>query len=476
MKCIQVAENVHRAVEYVFQNFPLVKKIVDRLDVSRGRALLVGGAVRDALLGQEPKDIDVEVHGVALEQLEQILKEFGHVRLVGKVFGVLRIDGLDVDWSIPRTDSSGRKPKVLFDPHMPLEQALRRRDLTINAMAIDMVIKKLEDPFDGLKDLQEGVLRVPDKELFVEDPLRYFRVMQFIGRFQMRPDKELYELGRTMKLGEISQERIVQEFEKLCSKGTKPSLGIQWLQDTGRLKTILPEIYATIGVEQDPEWHPEGDVYEHSKQAMDAAALQTYETDEARITMVLAALCHDVGKVVATQKIDGRIRSFGHDVQGVPIAARFLDRVITTTKIKETVLKLVRYHMIPVAFIKNNAGPAAYKKLACKLAPQTNIQELTLLAYCDKSGRNPDRQAPFATCPEELIEAFLKRAESYGVSKNPEPPLLMGKDIVDLIEPGPKMGKLLDQAYALQLEEGITDKDELKIRLKGHARPGAIDK
>lgn len=465
MKCIQVAENVHRVIEYVFKEFSLVKKIVDRLDASRARALLVGGAVRDALLGNQPKDIDIEVHGIGLEQLEQILKEFGHVRLVGKVFGVLRIDGLDVDWSIPRTDSSGRKPKVLFDPHMPLEQALRRRDLTINAMAIDMVIKKLEDPFGGLDDLQKRVLRVPDKDLFIEDPLRYFRVMQFIGRLQMVPDVELYALGKTMKLSEISKERIVEEFYKLCVKGTKPSLGIQWLQDTGRLKTVLPEIHATFGVEQDPEWHPEGDVYEHSKQAMDAAALQNYETDEARLIMVLAALCHDVGKVVATQNIDGRIRSLGHDVKGVPLAAQFLDRITMTAKVKETVLKLVRYHMVPIAFIKNNASAAAYKRLATKLAPETNIQQLATLAYCDKSGRNPDRQAPFVVCPEELIDIFLKRAEGYGVAKNPEPPLLTGKDIADLIEPGPKMGKLLDKAYEIQIEQGIADKVELKKRL-----------
>lgn len=466
MKSTKVVENVQKAISYIFTTFPLIKAIVERLDQSKGRALLVGGAVRDLLLENPAKDIDIEVHGISINQLEQILKEFGHVRLVGKAFGVLRIDGLDVDWSIPRTDSSGRKPKVEFDPHMPLEQALRRRDLTINAMAVDMVTKELQDPFNGLRDLEAGVLRVPDKQLFIEDPLRYFRVMQFIGRLQMKPDKELYELGKTMNLSGISQERIVDEFAKLCIKGTKPSLGIQWLHDTDRLKTILPEIYNTIGIEQDPEWHPEGDVYEHSKQAMDAAVNFEYESDEDKLTMVLASLCHDVGKVVATQAIDGRIRSLGHDVKGVPIAATFLDRVINTQKIKDTILKLVRHHMIPVAFVKNNAKAPAYKRLAKKLAPETNIQELTRLAYCDKSGRNPDRQAPFEVCPEELIEEFLEQAKKYGVDQTFEPPVLMGKDLLGQVKPGPELGKLLQKAYRIQIEEGMTDKDELKKRLK----------
>ncbi|MFT6765226.1 MAG: tRNA nucleotidyltransferase (CCA-adding enzyme) [Alteromonas naphthalenivorans] len=466
MKSTKVVENVHKAINNVFTTLPLVKAIVERLDQSKGRALLVGGVVRDCLREQPAKDIDIEVHGLAINQLEQILKEFGNVRLVGKAFGVLRIDGLDVDWSIPRVDSSGRKPKVEFDPHMPLEKALLRRDLTINAMAIDMITKELQDPFNGLRDLQAGILRVPDKQLFIEDPLRYFRVMQFIGRFQMTPDKELYELGRTMDLSDISQDRIVQEFEKLCIKGIKPSLGIQWLRDTDRLKDILPEIHATIGIEQDPEWHPEGDVYEHSKQAMDAAVCLEYETDEDKLIMVLAGLCHDVGKAVATQIIDGKIRSLGHDVQGVPIAATFLDRVINTQKIKDTILKLVRYHMMPVAFIKNNAKSPAYKRLAKKLAPETNIQELTRLAYCDKSGRNPDRQAPFATCPEELIEVFLEQAKKYGVDQTFEPPVLMGKDLIGIVDPGPALGKLLAKAYKIQIEEGIIDKEELKKRLK----------
>lgn len=466
MKSTKVVENIQKSIFHIFTTFPLIKAIVERLDQSKGRALLVGGAVRDLLLEKPAKDIDIEVHGVSINQLEQILKEFGHVRLVGKAFGVLRIDGLDVDWSIPRTDSSGRKPKVEFDPHMPLEKALRRRDLTINAMAVDMVTKELQDPFNGLRDLEAGILRVPDKQLFIEDPLRYFRVMQFIGRLQMQPDKELYELGKTMNLSGISQERIVDEFAKLCIKGIKPSLGIQWLRDTDRLKTILPEIYDTIGIEQDPEWHPEGDVYEHSKQAMDAAVNFEYQSDEDKLTMVLASLCHDVGKVVATQTIDGRIRSLGHDVKGVPIAATFLDRVINTQKIKDTILKLVRHHMIPVAFVKNNAKAPAYKRLAKKLAPETNIQELTRLAYCDKSGRNPDRQAPFEVCPEELIEEFLAQAKKYGVGQTFEPPILMGKDLLGQVKPGPELGKLLQKAYRIQIEESVTNKDELKKRLK----------
>ena len=463
IKYTRHSDLIQKTLSDIGNVYPQVINIVKDIDVHSGRALLVGGAVRDMFLGLSVKDYDIEVYGLTINQLQNILKKYGHVRLVGKSFGVLKIDGLAIDWSLPRTDAAGRKPEVFIDPYMSVRDALLRRDLTINAMAIDCISGDLEDPFNGLKDLQDGCLRVSDAALFVEDPLRYFRVMQFIARFCMKPDQQLYEIGKTMLLDDISHDRIIQEFYKLAVQGKKPSWGIQWLYDTGRLKTILPEIHALVGLEQDAIWHPEGDVFEHSKQAMDSAALiTTYSSNKDRLIMVFASLCHDVGKVVATQHVDGRIRSFGHDVKGVNIASELLDRMTDCMHVKETILKLIRYHMTPVALIKNNAGAAAYKRLASKLAPNTYNAQLAQLACCDKSGRNPDKGSPLLQCPEPLLNNFIEQAQTHGVLYAPEEPLLQGRDFLDVVRPGKLIGLLVDQAYDMQIEKNISDKEHLK--------------
>ena len=125
---------------------------------------------------------------------------------------------------------------MIIDPHMNFADAFKRRDLTINAMGIDLKTFELIDPWHGLEDLKKGILRAPDAKLFIEDPLRLFRVMQFIGRFQMNPDKQLNEICAKMSLAGISTERIEAEFDKLFLKSKRPSLGIRWLQEIGRLQ------------------------------------------------------------------------------------------------------------------------------------------------------------------------------------------------------------------------------------------------
>ena len=471
MKCTKVQQTIQRSLSSISKNFPCLSSVVADLHNCGARIFLVGGAVRDMFFSQQPKDynykdlgpkdLDIEVHAVSLEVLETVLKKYGHVRTVGKAFGVLRIDGIEIDWSLPRTDSQGRKPEVAIDPHMSLIDACRRRDLTMNAMMIDLVTEECIDPFNGYEDLQKKILRAPDPTLFIEDPLRFYRVMQFIGRFEMVPDQELSNLCATMDSSKVSKERIFQEFEKLFLKSKKPSLALQWLDDIGRLQTLLPELYATKGTSQNPEYHPEGDVFEHSKQAVDGAAAAQYASDEERLIMVLAALCHDLGKVKTTRMIDGVLRSHGHDIAGVPLADTLLDRLSDKTFLKKPILRLVRHHMMPVSMVKNNAGACAYKTLARNLSP-TSLRCLFQLAIFDKSARNPERGKPLLECPEPLLDVFFENAEKYGVIDAPEVPVLTGKDFLDEIPEGPELGMLLQRAYDLQLESGICDKDELK--------------
>ena len=465
--------SILRELKSSIVDYPLMIPIVDSINQAGGRALLVGGAVRDLFLRRPIKDSDIEVHGLKLDQIQKILERFGHVSLVGKSFGVLRLNGLDVDWSVPRRDSSGRKPSVVIDPLMPLQDAFRRRDLTINAMGIDLKSYELLDPFGGLNDLKKGILRATDPELFVEDPLRFFRVMQFVGRFEMKPDRQLNQICKKMDLSTISRERIEDEFNKLFLKSKRPSLGINWLRIIGRLKEIMPELNETIGIEQDAKWHPEGDVYIHTLEALDAVANMTIKDSKQKLLFMWAALCHDLGKLKTTHDWGGgRISAYGHERAGIPLAKKLLKRFTQNKELIANVCSLVEHHMQPGQFIKNKAKSAAYKRLALKLAPNITLEMLAQFACADKLARNPAGE-PYLLqsvigkklCKDEF--AFMKKAKNLNVLREVEGPILQGRDLKGLVEPGPQMGKLLKKAYEIQLEEGINDKKELEKRILG---------
>lgn len=465
MKCTKITEAVQKTLKDVLSRYPLVVPITQALHEAGGQILLVGGAVRDLLLGKQLKDLDIEIHKLPLEQVEKILRLYGPVSTVGKSFGVLRVHGLDVDWSLPRSDSTGRKPVVVVDPHMGMVDAFKRRDLTINAMGIDLITHELIDPFNGQHDLMNGILRCPDATLFVEDPLRFYRVMQFVGRFAMEPDTELNALCARMDIRTVSVERIEVEFQKLLLQSQQPSRGVRWLHTIGRLGDVLPEVAATIGVEQDQRWHPEGDVFEHTMQALDAAVAYTYDDSSSTLAVRYAALCHDFGKVSTTvHNPDGTISSHGHELVSVTDTLSLLKRIMRNNDLVARVTVLVRHHMAPGQFVTGGAKAAAYKRLARELAPHATLQLLADLASADMRGRNPQRGKPLAgPCP--MVDVFRQKAEQANVIQAPESPVLQGRDLLDVVKPGPRLGELLAYAYQLQIEEGVIDKEELKRRV-----------
>lgn len=443
-----------------------VFSIVDTISLMGGRALLVGGAVRDLLLNVLIKDVDIEVHALSAKQLESILKQFGPVDMVGKSFGVYRLHCLDVDWSLPRTDLQGRKPTVHIDPHMQLQDAFRRRDLTINAIGIDLKSFQLIDPFNGVNDLREKCLRAPDSNLFIEDPLRFFRVIQFISRFKMNPDQELNNLCSKMDVTGVSRERIEVECAKMLLRSESPSRGLRWLLRIGRLKDIFPELFATVGIKQNPEWHPEGDVFEHTMQAVDAAAViaKKYTADEDRLILLYSALCHDLGKVTTSVVIGGKIRSPGHAEAGVAISKKLLKRITRNKDLIEGVVQLVLHHMHPSQFVQSNARLSRYKRLANRLHLPVNLQMLGDLFCADRQGRNPAGEIPLQSV-DDAVSLFYHRAQAAGVLMFAEQPILSGKDIMHLVSPGPLMGKVLRYAYEIQIDEGIKEKALLLARI-----------
>jgi tRNA nucleotidyltransferase (CCA-adding enzyme) len=453
---------IQKALREIYQAHPYLTPLLATFEQHGYHAYLVGGAVRDMLLQRPILDIDIEVHGCTFEQLSDILQNYGYVDLCGQSFGVIKVHGLDVDWTLPRKDSAGRKPLVEYNPHMPIDEALMRRDLTMNAMAIDLHNQHLVDPYNGQEDIAQLRLRTPDATFFVQDPLRFFRVMQFIGRFNMYPDEQLNNICKQMVIKDLSRERIEQEFKKMLLYSAEPSRGIRWLRAIGRLDDILPELAATIGIEQDPYWHPEGDVFEHSMQAVDAAAQLAIPDEQNRLVILYAALCHDLGKVSTTFADERGIHSYGHAEVGSKLARTMLARITHHKDLIDRVCTLVHHHMQPVQLVAQNSSAAAYKRLAHKLWPTLDINMLALLAQADARGRNPVGNKPF-TGPTPAIDTFLERAQAASVRYAPETPMLTGKDFLDVITPGPLISEAVHIAYNLQLE-GIRDPQELKVQ------------
>src|SRR5437868_7496003 len=228
-----------------------------------GRALLVGGCVRDALMGRASKDWDVELYGIAPQELRALLDRLGRVDAVGEAFTVYKL-GAHLDVSIPRRErKAGRGHRgfvIEGDPQMSIEEATRRRDFTINAILADPLTDEIIDPFDGRTDIERRLLRAVAPETFVEDSLRVLRAAQFAARFEFDIEPATVELCRTIELTDLPAERIWGELEKILLRAQIPSIGFEWLAKLNPTAQLFPEVHALTGVPQEEDWHPEGPV------------------------------------------------------------------------------------------------------------------------------------------------------------------------------------------------------------------------
>ncbi|MCC7007931.1 MAG: HD domain-containing protein [Acidobacteria bacterium] len=423
-----------------------------------GRAYIVGGWVRDELLGRTPKDLDLEVFGVPAERLRALLEPFGRVDAVGESFTVFKIG--DVDVSLPRRESKiGRGHKgfaVHGDPHLSLDEAARRRDFTVNAISRDPLTGDILDPFDGRRDLADRVLRMVDRRTFGDDSLRVLRAVQFAARFELTLDADTAAVCRATPLDDLPAERIWGELEKLLLQAERPSIGLRLAWDLDVIRRLLPELVPLAGCPQDPEWHPEGDVWTHTLMVVDEARRRIDGLPRGpAAAMMLAALCHDVGKPATTAIIEGRLRSPGHEIAGVPATTALLDRLNIHTldgyDVRRAVLGLVTEHMRPGAFQKSpTVTDGAFRRLAQKV----DLELLARFAEADCRGR----AGPF-DC--SAMAWFLERARSLGVEHRPPAPLVLGRHLVALgVDPGPRMGELLKRIYERQLDGEFTTTDE----------------
>jgi tRNA nucleotidyltransferase (CCA-adding enzyme) len=436
-----------------------------------GRALIVGGWVRDRLLGRTAKDLDLEVYHLPPDRLKILLGQFGGVNTVGESFTVYKVAGIDV--ALPRRESrTGRGHRgfeVVGDPDLSFTEAARRRDFTINAIAWDPLTGEYIDPFDGRADLAARTLRAVDARTFGEDSLRVLRALQFAARFEFRLDDATRDLCRAIALDDLPSERIWGEIEKLLLRAARPSLGFALGLDLLVIDRLFPEIRALVGCEQEPEWHPEGDVWVHTLMVIDEARTRIDDLDRARrIVIMLGAVCHDLGKPLTTAFLDGRIRSIDHEQAGVAPATAVLDRLNIHTidgyDVRKQVLGIVAHHLKPGMFHQSptSVSDGAFRRLAQKV----DLELLARLAKSDCLGRTGGFDCT-------AMDWFLARARELGVQHAPPEPLVKGRHLLALgLSPGPRVGAVLKQIYERQLDGSIaTVEDGLALAKDILAQP-----
>lgn len=435
----------------------ILKAIAD----AGGRAYEVGGCVRDRIVGAENKDIDIEVFQMQSETLVELLSSFGRVDCVGVSFGVIKLnasDGMEYDFTLPRRESKlGRGHRgfqVEVDHSMSIEEAAARRDFTINAIYRCPLTDQLFDPFKGAVHLKDKLLHCTS-EHFAEDPLRVLRGMQFASRFGLAATDQTLMMSRALlaEAGDLARERIWIEWEKWALRGAKPAMGLVFLRDTQWL-SLYPELQAIVDVPQDPQWHPEGDVWTHTLHVCDAAA-EIAERERLsrsdRIVLMFAALCHDLGKATHTSLENGRWHAYGHEAGGVAPTNTFLERLGCPIAIREGGVPLVANHLIHAV---DNVTPRLVRRLAVRLG-SASVKLLVHLIEADVSGRPP--------LPKRLPDSaakILELASEMDIHKNAPTPIILGRHLIAMGHaPAPWFGKVLKQCFEAQLD-GIFESEQ----------------
>jgi len=464
--------------------------LVERVSAAGGRALLVGGAVIDALTGSVPEDWDIEVHGLSMDTLETLLAGFSP-RAVGKAFGVFildpgRVDSLEVSFSVPRRESrvgvGHRDFRCEFDPSMTPREAARRRDFTMNSVMLDLHQGEIVDPYDGLRDLEAGLLRMTDGNTFAEDPLRGLRAMQLLARKAQRVDPQTLAVIRGMadSYGALPRERVADEWEKLLLKAERPSVGLEFLRDSGWLRHY-PELleflqwsgweraenqshrhlFAGDGCPQNPEWHPEGDVWVHNNFVLDAAARVRDQVDsEWRLAFMYGALLHDIAKPPTTEL--PLCTSHGHDKLGEQMARTFMERLTAHRLLIDRVAALVRNHLYPFMLVQAGSSDAAWKRLHNRSLGRLDVLGwLSRADWAGRPGRDPLGPTEHGTLVRhEGSETCWRMHEDLGVE--PIRAIIQGRDLIQAgWTPGPRFATALKAAFEAQLDHPQWSRERL---------------
>lgn len=448
-------------MDHSLSDMQMAQAVAELVAAQGGRTYYVGGFVRDALMGRESKDVDIEVHGISPACLEEILDSLGQRISIGESFGIFNLKGYSLDIAMPRKEQlrgmGHRDFDIFVDPFIGTEGASRRRDFTFNALMQDVLTGEILDHYGGREDLEEGVLRHVDEVSFVEDPLRVLRAAQFAARFEFSVAEETISLCRGMDLRHLPKERIEGELKKALLKARKPSVFFEVLRQMDQLDFWFPELKALIGIPQPPEHHAEGDVWTHTMMVLDQGA---HMRDRAAnpYWFMLACITHDFGKTLCTEEIHGKLHAYAHEVKGLPLAEGFLRRLTGESKLVEYVLNLTEYHMKPnVVAAARSSVKATNKMFDLSVDPEG----LICIAIADHTGRiAPDCH----TTHESFLMERLTIFREYMAR-----PYVMGRDLIAAgLTPGGYFSEVLDYAHKLRLA-GV-DKDNALKQCLSHAR------
>lgn len=432
----------------------MAKQLAQLVHDRGGRAYYVGGFVRDGLLGETGKDIDIEVHGIAPDCLKEILDTLGQRITIGESFGVFNLKGYSLDIAMPRKEEARgqghRDFDIFVDPFIGTQSAARRRDFTINALMQDVLTGEIIDHFGGEADLKAGVLRHVSTDSFPEDPLRVLRAAQFAARFNCRVAPETVALCSCMELQHLPKERIEGELKKALLKAERPSVFFKVLREMNQLDFWFPELEALIGIEQNPVYHAEGDVWNHTMLVLDEAAKLRVRVQQPYWFM-LSSLVHDFGKAISTEEVNGAVHAYQHEIEGLPLAERFLRRICAENKLIAYVLNMTELHMKPNTMARVGSALKNTNKL---FDQSVDPEALVLLALADDRGR-------ILQNPAADTEAFLY--ERLGIFKEMMArPCVLGRDLIEAgIQPGKDFTEILEYAHKLRLA-GIPKENALK--------------
>jgi len=428
------------------QQEKMIQDIAAAVHQMGGRALLVGGCVRDGLLHIPCYDIDCEVHGIRPDALRGLLAQFGEIDESGEKYGIFTIRGAGIDIALPRIETRtgpGHKDfSVSTDPFLLPKTAASRRDFTVNAIMMDALTGEYIDPFGGINDLENGVLRAVPGEKFEEDPLRVLRGAQFAARFDLAPDGETLAQMRRMPLEHLSGARVFSEMKKALLMAKRPDVFFRVLEEADALDRWFPELAALRKAPQNPIYHPEGDAFEHTMLTLNAAAEIRNDMSDP-LAFMLAALTHDLGKAVSTKKNDkGVWQSIGHEHTGVPLAENMLSRFGVSKQIIAYAKNMCKLHMRVHVCYYNKARESRMNVLFDEsICPE----ELAWLVVCDARGTGKPRENA------DLEEAFImERLAAYREAAEksmPDAAMLMGYGV----PAGPKMKQALAAAREMVL-------------------------
>lgn len=425
------------------EDLSVAKAIASAVAEKGGRVYFVGGFVRDQLLGRNTKDIDLEVHGLSPDQLEPILDFFGERLAIGESFGIYTLKGTGLDIALPRKETNRghghRDFSVFVDPFLGEKEAARRRDFTVNALMEDVLTGEILDFFGGRNDLSQKILRHVDEKTFPEDPLRVLRAAQFAARFGFSVDEATLSLGRGVDLRSLPKERVFAELKKALLGSPKPSVFFETLRKMDQLSVWFPELSALIGVPQNPVFHAEGDVWNHTMLVLNAAVSYKDAVLDP-LDFLLSALTHDLGKAVTTEEINGVLHAYEHKTKGLPLVHAFLSRLTDEKALFRYVLPLVEHHMKPNILAATGASVKSTNHLFDSVP---DPEALAALALCDGLGKIPADENRNETFFAERIAAYRETMAR---------PFVTGEDLLKAgLSPSENFSELLSYAHKLRL-------------------------